>query len=135
MIVAEMRRARRSQCQALAAAQWLRAEFALNLWRGHAYGDGVGAGGILGAGFASEDCLFRELENGAAIFVDHFDPGHASHHWKIDAAEKHAGDENVEAKAEGLVVERIDGLGDGFGAVGLRPAVSHFVMSFFDTHL
>src|SRR5258708_39973502 len=54
---------------------------------------------------------------------------------KIDSAETHAGNENVNPIAQWVVLERIDSLSHGFGTVGLSPPRSHFSMSFLNGHL
>src|SRR5580692_8003116 len=66
--------------------------------------------GTFGARIAAEDGFFYQLENGPAIFQDDFWPSQFPHHGEIDAAETDARQENVDAVAERLVVERVDGV-------------------------
>ena len=88
-----------------------------------------------GEGVAAEEGFFYQLENRSAIFGDDFQPGQLSQHGEIDAAETDAREKDVDAVADRLVVERVDGVGNGFGAVGLGPSVFHFGVGFVDRHL
>ena len=54
---------------------------------------------------------------------------------EVDSAETHSRDEDVDAIAERLVLERADGVGDGFRIVRKRPATFHFGVGFGDGHL
>src|SRR6516225_1401545 len=59
----------------------------------------------------AEEGLFHKLENRLAILCDHFQPCQATHHGEIDAAETKAREEDVDAIAERLIVERVDSIG------------------------
>src|SRR5438270_8462608 len=69
-----------------------------------------------------------------AVLRHDFEPGEPTHHWKINSAETHAGKKNVDAIAERLVIERLDRVRNGFGAIRVAPTVIHFFMRFFDRH-
>ena len=69
------------------------------------------------------ETFFDEAGNGSPILIDQFQPGQRPHLREINSAETHSRDENIDAIAQRLVIQRIDGLRDGFRAVGLaQPA-------------
>src|SRR5216684_1182789 len=84
---------------------------------------------------ASFEGFFYEAKDGAAVLGDGFGPGEAAHLREIDAAEAEAGDEDIDAVAEGLVGDGGYSVGDGLRAVGLGPAVLHLGVSVGDGHL
>src|SRR5712692_2214815 len=83
---------------------------------------------------ASFEGFLYEAKDGAAVLGDGFGPGEAAHLWEIDAAEAEAGDEDIDAVAEGLVGDGGYSVGDGLRAVGFGPAVLHFGVGFGDGH-
>src|SRR5712692_3788924 len=84
---------------------------------------------------ASFEGFFYEAKDGAAVLGDGFGPGEAAHLREIDAAEAEAGDEDIDAVADGLVGDGGYSVGDGLRAVGFGPAVLHLGVSFGDGHL
>src|SRR5579872_575738 len=52
----------------------------------------------------------RQFEDGPAILRNHFEPGEAAHHGEINSAEAESRQEDVDAVAERLVIERLHGL-------------------------
>src|SRR5713101_7154989 len=79
--------------------------------------------------------FFYEAKDGAAVLGDGFGPGETAHLREIDAAKTQAGDEDIDAVAEGLVGDGGYSVGDGLRAVGFGPAVLHLGVSFGDGHL
>ena len=67
--------------------------------------------------------------------VDEFQPCGRTTLPEVDSPETHASDEDVDAIAQRLVLERTDGVGHGFRAVGMVPAMLHFRVRFLDGHL
>ena len=59
--------------------------------------------------------MLGEFEDGLTVFRDYFPPGEAAQHGEIDSAETEARDQDVNAIAKRLIIQRIHGLGDGFG--------------------
>ena len=81
------------------------------------------------------EAFARETVNCAFVLVDDFEPGERAHLREVDSAETHSRDKDVDAVAERLILERADGVGDGFGIVRKRPAAFHFGVGFGDGHL
>src|SRR5579863_2185206 len=81
---------------------------------------------VTGAEFPAEDGLRYQFEDGSAVLGDYFQPCQAAQHGEIDTAEAEAREEDVDAVAQRLVVERVDGVRQGIRAVGVRPSVIHF---------
>src|SRR5256885_12295234 len=96
---------------------------------------GGGAGWTSGVFAPGGEAFACETVNCAFVLVDDFEPGERAHLREIDSAETHARDEDVDAVAERLILERADGVGDGFGIVRKRPAAFHFGVGFGDGHL
>ena len=76
-----------------------------------------------------------KLEDGGTVLRDDFPPGEAAQHGEINSPEAYASEKNIDPIAKRLVVERINGVGNGFRTVGVRPAVVHFGVGFVDGHL
>src|SRR5712692_288014 len=91
--------------------------------------------GPSGPAVPGSESFSYEAEDGVSILINQFQPGQRTHLGKIDSAETHAGNENVDPVAQRLVLERIDSLRHGFWAVGVSPPLSHFGMSFLNGHL
>ena len=81
------------------------------------------------------ESLMEKLEDCGAVFGNHFPPGKAAEHREINSPEAYASEKNVDAIAQRLIVERIDGMGNGFCTVGVGPAVVHFGVGLVDGHL
>src|SRR5580704_19483175 len=79
--------------------------------------------------------LADKLENSAPIFKNRFQPGESAHLRKINSAETKASDKNIDAVTKRFVAERVHGLLDGLGAIGVGPTNTHFGVRFFDAHL
>src|SRR5260370_34250367 len=79
--------------------------------------------------------FFYEAKDCAAVLGDGFGPGETAHLREIDAAKTQAGDEDIDAVAEGLVGDGGYSVGDGLRAVGFGPAVLHLGVSFGGGHL
>src|SRR5208283_5648514 len=54
---------------------------------------------------------------------------------EIDSTEAESSNQNVDATAQGLIGDGIDGLGNSLGTVGIRPGTIHFGVGFVDGHL
>ena len=91
--------------------------------------------GVCWSSSATEEGLSYQLENGLAVLSNHLQPCHFSHHREIDPAEAEARKEHIDAITKRLVIQRVDCLGQRFGAVGVDPTIFHFGMSFFNGHL
>ena len=81
------------------------------------------------------ESLMEKLEDSGAVFGDDFPPGEAAEHGEINSPEAYASEKNIDAIAKRLVVERIDGVGNGFRTIGVGPAVAHLGVGFVDGHL
>src|SRR5882757_7966402 len=93
-----------------------------NLLRGADSGLEASVGNRVGGPTApSGETLPDEAGNGTAILIDQFQPRQRTHLGEIDSPETHAGDENVYPIAQRLVLERIDGLSHGVGALRMSP--------------
>src|SRR5260370_20072547 len=79
--------------------------------------------------------FFYEAKDGAAVLGDGFGPGEAAHLREIDAAEAEAGDEDIDAIADGLGGDGGYSGGDGLRAAGLGPAAPHLGWSVRGGHL
>ena len=90
---------------------------------------------IFGACAAAEDGFLDQLKDRPPILRHYLHPCELSHHREIDAAETQAGDQDVDAITQALVVQGVDGFRERFRTVGVGPAIFHFGVSFFDRHL
>src|SRR5579862_5502518 len=84
---------------------------------------------------APEETFLHQFKDRAPIFRDYLQPGKLPHHGEVDSTEAQPRDEDVDAISQGLIVERIDGMGYGFRTISMRPAIFHFGVSLVDGHL
>src|SRR5882757_9325648 len=90
---------------------------------------------VIGSAAPRSETLPDKTGNRTAILINQFQPRQRTHLGEIDSSETHSGDENVYAIAQRLVLERIDSLSHGFGAVHLSPPRFHLGVSFRNGHL
>jgi|SRR5580692_6106407 hypothetical protein len=111
---------------------WLSVGFAASLGRCHV--KGILAGRISWE-YPSEHSLLEQPQDRSAIFDNDPQPRRLPQHREIDSAKTKTREENIDAIAHMLIVQRGNCLSQCFRAVGLSPAVVHLGMCFFYRHL
>src|SRR5260370_930370 len=89
----------------------------------------------IGSATPSSTALPDKAGNRAAILKNQCQPRQWTHLGEIDSPETHSGDENVYPIAQRLVLERIDSLNHGLGAIRMSPPGFHLSMCFLNGHL
>ena len=79
--------------------------------------------------------MLDDVEDASPVFRNDPYPRQRAHLRKIDSPETETRDQNVDAVANFLVAQRLDGVGDGLRAIRALPAVPDLVMRFLDAHL
>src|ERR1017187_8104843 len=74
--------------------------------------------------------LPHQLENRLPVLPDHLHPGPPPQHGEIDATETKARQEDVNAIAQRLIVQRFDHMRQRLWTVSLGPAAVHFGVRF-----
>src|SRR5713101_1527605 len=77
----------------------------------------------------------HELEDSPPILRNHLHPCHLPHHRKINSAEANPCEEDVDAIAKRLIVQRIDRSRQSLRTISLSPPTIHLGMSLVDGHL